>query len=126
LCLNMTYELCDIFLPTCYHMKLAFSNITLNSMKLVIALQVIIILPWIKIYFTIWPISIRYESHNFLIVSLQKKGDLACSLIHISHCISIHIGHIVKYILIHGRIIHVHQTENTLSFSPFRPLVESG
>ena len=49
--------------------------------------------------------SIRYESHNYLIVSLQKKGDFVCSLIHISHCISIHIGNIVKYILIHGRII---------------------
>jgi hypothetical protein len=68
----MTYELCDIFLPTCYHMKLAFSNITLNSMKLVIALQVIIILPWIKIYFTIWPMWI--EMQWLMCISEQAKS----------------------------------------------------
>jgi hypothetical protein len=49
--------------------------------------------------------SIWDESHNFLIVSLQKKVDLACSLIQIGHSISIQIDPIVKYTLILGRII---------------------
>ena len=63
---SITYDLCEIIsanldLMVCYHMKLAFSNIALDSMKLVIALQVSIILSWIKIYFTIWPIWIEMQ-----------------------------------------------------------------
>jgi len=57
----MRYFSANLDLMVCYHMKLAFSNITLNFMKLVIALQVSIILPWIKILFTIWPIWIEMQ-----------------------------------------------------------------
>ena len=51
----------NLHLMVYYHMKLAFSNITLNSMQLVIALQVSIILPKIKVYFTIGSIWIEME-----------------------------------------------------------------
>jgi hypothetical protein len=66
-------------------MKLAFSNITLNSMQLVIALQVSIILPRIKVYITIlsiwiemeWPmcISEQAKSSFFWRETIQKLWD---------------------------------------------------
>jgi hypothetical protein len=70
----MTYAIfsANLDLMVCYHMKLTFSNITLNSTNLVIALQVSIILPWIKIYFTIWPIWI--EMQWLMCISEQAKS----------------------------------------------------
>ena len=57
----MRHVSANLDLMGCYHMKLAFSNITFNSMKFVIALQVSTILPMIKIYYAIEPIWIEME-----------------------------------------------------------------